>query len=241
MIEPDTLPATVDEVKIGGNTYFNVPLYGTTQDAAKDYNQGMNGFSVIPAENAVATSVWTGTEEGAFTTVALPNPDAPGARPSMAVMGNERLRPYHDTFYEQYDQRSYVDAYERATGRPAPGILPVIIPFIPLILKLIAIVIAVVIVAAVLMNVLMYAIDKDTEVTQEPVLNPDGTPSEWTLVCKGNTCQYFNAATGETKDGPSSGSVLSKILIPVVAVVVVGVGAYAAVKIIGASGSPRRA
>lgn len=241
MIEPDTLPATVDEVTIGGNTYFNVPLYGTAHDAANDYNQGMNGFSVIPAENAVATSTWTGNEPGAFTTVPIANPDAPGARPSMAVMGNERLRSYHDTFYKQYDQRSYVDAYEQATGRPAPGILAAIIPFIPLILKLIAVVIVSLIVATMLMNVLMYAIDKDTEVTQEPVLNPDGTPSDWTLICKGNTCQYFDAATGETKDGPSGDSVLSKLLMPVVVVAVVGVGAYAAVKVIGAMGRPRRA
>ena len=83
-------------------------------------------------------------------------------------------------------------------------------------------------------SLLIYGINKDTEVTTTPVVDENGEETEWVLVCKGGTCQYFNRATGETTEGPSNDSILSKLLMPIVVVAVVGVGAYAAVKVIGA-------
>jgi len=217
-IDVTTLPSTyTDDV---GNTYN---VYGSPQEYAESYDPNPG---VVPDAN-MDSALWTDKAVGGWSSVAVP---ATGARAPGAKIGV--LGAYHPTT-DVYDVSSYERAFEDVMGeRPAPGVLTLIWAVVALVIALVAIWAA--------YSLLIYAVNKDTEVTMEPVVGPDGEESEWLLVCKGGECQFFNQATGETKEGPSNDSVLSKLLMPLVVIAVVGVGAYAAVKVIGAMGKPRR-
>lgn len=219
-IDVTTLPSTWTDPD-SGNTYN---VYGSPQEYAESYDPNMG---IVPEANA-DSALWTERAVGGWSTVAVPTAGAraPGAK--IGVLG-----AYHPTT-DRYDVGSYERAYENVMGeRPAPGIAPMFV------WAAVAIIIAI-IAAWTAYNVLIYGINKDTEVTTTPIVDENGEETEWVLVCKGGECQYFNRATGETKTGPSTDSVLSKLLMPIVVVAVVGVGAYAAVKVIGAMGKPRR-
>ncbi|MCK9602479.1 MAG: hypothetical protein M0R06_25760 [Sphaerochaeta sp.] len=220
-IDVTTLPSTWTDPNTG-NTYG---VYSSPQEYAESYDPNPG---VIPDDN-MDSALWTDKAVGGWSSVAVP---APGARAPGAKIGV--LGAYHPTT-DRYDVGSYERAFENVMGeRPAPGAFPVIIVW-----AVVALIIALVAIWAVY-SLLIYAVNKDTEVTMEPVVGEDGEESEWVLVCKGGTCQFFNRATGETTEGPSNDSVLSKFLTPLVVVAVVGVGAYAAIKVFGAMGKPRR-
>lgn len=219
-IDVTTLPSTWTDPD-SGNTYN---VYGSPQEYAESYDPNMG---IVPEANA-DSALWTERAVGGWSTVAVPTAGAraPGAK--IGVLG-----AYHPTT-DRYDAGSYERAYENVMGeRPAPGVIPPI-----LIWAAVAIIIAIIAIWAVY-SLLIYGINKDTEVTTTPIVDENGEETEWVLVCKGGTCQYFNRATGETKTGPSTDSVLSKLLMPVVVIAVVGVGAYAAIKVFGAIGKPR--
>ena len=217
-IDVTTLPSTWTDPNTG-NTYG---VYSSPQEYAESYDPNPG---VIPDAN-MDSALWTDKAVGGWSSVAVP---AVGARAPGAKIGV--LGAYHPTT-DIYDSGSYERAFENVMGeRPAPGILPFIWAVVALIIALVAIWAA--------YSLFIYAVNKDTEVTMEPVVGEDGEESEWVLVCKGGECQFFNRATGETKEGPSNDSILSKFLTPLVVVAVVGVGAYAAIKVFGAMGKPR--
>lgn len=234
MIEPTTLPSTVD-MEIGG-VLTTLPLYGTSQDAAEADDE----ISVVPAENALGTSVWTGGSVGDWSAVGIPNPDypgavAPGARPGqyMGVMSTRNRPGYHQTFYQMNDYDSYQGAFENELEHKAPGVFPVfLLPFIPLILKLIVVAVVAIVLLGYLRDVLMYAVMKSTEETITKISDDPDNP--YYLICEGSVCEYFNAKTGKSSEGPEEENVLTSLLMPVVIVAAVGIGGYALIKIIGA-------
>jgi hypothetical protein len=217
-IDVTTLPSTfVDE---HGNVYG---VYGSPQEYAEsnDTNPG-----AIPDAN-MDLSVWTGKNPGDISVIGIPS-TAPGARAPGARI--TVIKDPHPTF-DRYSPESYERAFNETVGDRAPG---AVITFS--FWMVVVLVIALVAVWATY-SLLMHIVNKDTEVTQTPITNPDGSDSGWVLICKGGTCQYFNTQTGESKNGPSNESMLSELLKPVVILAAVGIGTYAAIKIIGALGS----
>lgn len=218
-IDVTTLPS----VYVDPNTGNSYNVYSSPQEYAESYDSNPG---VVPDAN-MDSALWTDRAVGGWSAVAVPTAGAKAPGAKIGVLG-----AYHPTT-DRYDIGSYEQAFEDVMGeRPAPGILPLIWAVVALIIALVAIWAA--------YSLRIYAVDKDTEVTTTPIVDENGEETEWVLVCKGGECQYFNQATGETKTGPSTDSVLSKLLMPIVVVAVVGVGAYAAVKVIGAMGKPRR-
>jgi hypothetical protein len=210
-----TLPSTVD-VEING-VMRTLGVYGSPQEYAQSSD---TGTCAIPGDN-LGSSVWTGYGVGDMSVIGVEGgagSRAPGARPVFGVM-----RPSHATM-DTNDIESYTEAFEEATGRKATGAFPVFF--------ILALIIILVFFWTVY-SLIMHAIDKDSEVSITDVDKEGEEDTGWVLVCKGGSCQYFNTNTGETLNGPSNDSILTKLLTPIIVVAVVGVGAYAAVKIIG--------
>ena len=153
----------------------------------------------------------------------------------MSIVSAGGIQPYHRTFDGTLDMRSYEIAYEQANGHPAPGALPALGVFIPIILKAVLVIIAMIIIGLVVNNVLTMIVQKDSEVSITEV-DPDDPDNPWWLICKGQTCEYFNTGTGASTPGPSNPSILSELLTPVIIIAAVGIGGYALIKIIGAMG-----
>lgn len=215
-IDVSTLPSIYTDPNTG--EMYNV--YGSPQEYAQSDD---DKAGAIPDAN-MDYALWTEKTVGGWSTVGVP---APGARAPGAKIGV--LRAYHHTT-DVNDIDSYEQAFEDVMGRPAPGAFP-------LFAAIVLVIAAMVVWAA--YNIFIHLINKDTEVSITPIVDENGEETDWVLVCKGESCQYFNRATGETNPGPSTDSILSKFLMPLVVVAVVGVGAYAAVKVIGAMGKPR--
>lgn len=230
MIEPTQLPSTVDAVIDG--VPMSLPVYGAPQTYAAD---SYAGYSAIPGEN-MGTATWTGYERGDFATIPVAAGAYPGAK--MTVIGTNDRMYGHRTAYQELDGSYYADAFEEVMDRPAPGAF-FIIPPIVLIVAVIMAFVAVVIIGLYVVNLLFYAVEKSTEFTNEPA-DPNDPDNPWRVVCKGNTCQYFNSDTGETKNGPTTGSPLTELLMPVVYIGIAGIAIYAGYKVISALPSKKR-